>query len=442
MNSLCNCDDRSPLAGPKAGRPRNDDDVIGMTATDGGERRVLVVENRAHESFGHFPVRCVELAEAFAAIGRRVDVLTSRGWAREGAAYSGPLAIHCYGPVARRLDHLAETLTTRKGERLGFYARRLGYALRVVAMIGAAKAWCRRADGSPPLIVVMSDATNPALAAAIAGTGSWLLYQFWPPEAEQSSVVRAVESVLVGTARRAERRRRGRGGAMRLALPGEAWAEAWAMRVPFLQPAVIPLAGCRRREPIPDARARLGLKSDERLALVFGTLHGEKDYDVVWRAFADLHGWRLLIVGEVADAYRQSQRQRCDGHEPILLGGYVDATTRDLVFCAADVVILSFQPNHWRDSGVLMDAIAWGVPVVCSGHSTAADIVRTFRLGVVFEPGNADSLAQAVRSAPTRITPHDLERARSARSDHAVVLRCLEALGEPERGDAAPVAEP
>jgi len=404
-----------------------------MTATDTDKRRVLVVENRAHELLGHFPVSCIELAEGFAANGRRVDVLTSRGWAHAGNANASSLAIHCYGPIARRLAKRADNITKRQGKRLGFYARNLGSALRAAAMIGAARAWRRRADGSPPSVVVTSDAVNPPLAGAIAGSGNWLVYQYWPPHVDASWLLRAVERVLVRIARRAERHRCRRGGGVRLAFPCEAWARSWGTRVPFLQRVALPIAGCRRREPIPDARARLDLDPDERLALVFGSIHDEKDYSVVWRAVADLDSWRLLIVGQVVDAYLQSQQQWSDGHQPILLGGYVPTTTQDLVFSAADVVILSFQPNYWRDSGALMDAISWGVPVICSGESSAADFVRTFRLGVVFEPGNAGSLAQAMNSAPTRIAPHDLERARAACSHRAVALRWLEALGEPER---------
>ena len=97
---------------------------------------------------------------------------------------------------------------------------------------------------------------------------------------------------------------------------------------------------------------------------------------------------------------------------------------RDVVYSAADLVVLSFQPTFRRDSGVLVDAISFGVPVVCSDGSLAADVVREYNLGVVFDPGNPDSLERAVKIAPTAIEPADL----AARPDRAVEPRRRRAL--------------
>jgi hypothetical protein len=50
-----------------------------------------------------------------------------------------------------------------------------------------------------------------------------------------------------------------------------------------------------------------------------------------------------------------------------------------------------------------MDAIAWGLPVVCSNDSAAAELVSSYRLGVTFTAGDPQSLAAAVRAAPAHI---------------------------------------
>ncbi len=127
--------------------------------------------------------------------------------------------------------------------------------------------------------------------------------------------------------------------------------------------------------------------------------------------FADLADWQLVVTGDVAGEYRQ---RTGPGREAVVIGGYVDETMRALAYSAADVVVASFRPGFHRDSGVVMDAVSWGVPVVCSDGCPPADVVREYRLGLVFEPGNPDSLERAVRTVPRRVEPADLARARGA----------------------------
>jgi hypothetical protein len=54
--------------------------------------------------------------------------------------------------------------------------------------------------------------------------------------------------------------------------------------------------------------------------------------------------------------------------------------------------------------------------------------VREYRLGVVFEPGDFDSLERAIATAPSQIEPTDLARAQSELSNRAVARRLLDAL--------------
>jgi glycosyltransferase involved in cell wall biosynthesis len=127
-------------------------------------------------------------------------------------------------------------------------------------------------------------------------------------------------------------------------------------------------------------------------------------------ASSGLSGWRLITGGQV-------------GGEP------ADEETRALLYSAADVVVLSFVRDLDRDSGGLMDAVGWGVPVVCSDHSVPADIVRTDRLGTIFSPGDPASLRAAIDAVPRELDPRDLERARHELSNTAIAIRLLGALG-------------
>ena len=152
--------------------------------------------------------------------------------------------------------------------------------------------------------------------------------------------------MVFGVGACAEARRRRSRQAVRIAAPVEDWARSWSEKGPFLQSLVLPLAGCKRREPVPDARERLGLESSERrLALLFGSTHDAKDITVVWRAFADLDEWQLLVVGKATDSYRKHAQTVDQSDHPILIDGHVDLVTRELAFDAADAVVLSFQPQ-------------------------------------------------------------------------------------------------
>ncbi len=383
--------------------------------------RVVIVEDRAHESLGHFPVRFATLARAFDTIGVAVEVVTSRGWAGDHRADDGPIPfrVHRYGPITRRLDHLGGLSRAR---RRGV-VQHLGSLLRVVAMVAAARAVRRRfAPGAP--IIVTSYECDPVAVSAFAGREPWLLYQFHPPSAPGTGIERAIDRLVLLGARVAARFRT---APLALALPSDAWLDRWRAHAPFLRSLVLPLAGCEPRDEIRDARRRLDVPEHGRLALYFGAAHPDKDSEVVRQAFAALPDWRLLVVGDVASEFRD-WAPGAGTPAPILLDGRVDAETAALAHAAADLAVLSFRAGHRRGSGTLMDAIAWGLPVVCSGQSSASDTVRELGLGTVFEPGDGDDLVRAVRAAPAELAPEDVARAQDAHSNVTIARRCLETL--------------
>jgi glycosyltransferase involved in cell wall biosynthesis len=117
--------------------------------------------------------------------------------------------------------------------------------------------------------------------------------------------------------------------------------------------------------------------------------------------------------------------------DAVRMPGYLDDPECALAWSAADVAVLSFRDGFRRDSGTLVDAVAWGVPVVCSDRSRVADVVRRHRLGSVFEPGDPTSLVDALRDAPLALDPEDLAAAREAYSSTAVAGALLSLLEPP-----------
>jgi len=397
-------------------------------------RTVIVIEDWAHRSEGHFPRRFAELTEAFTALGWHGEVLTSRGWVHETDADPVPFAVSRYGRLALVLDRVASRLQrVSRQTRLGNLARTFGGQLRVMAIVGSARSIRRRTNGSAD-VVVLSYGIDVVLAAALAGRGRWLFYAFEPPSVVLEGRQIRLESRL---AKWAERRRRAQGGGACIVTPYERSRAEWSAIAPFMTPTVLAIAGCSVSFPIPNARDQLGIFPADRIALIFGSKYN-KDCDVVWRAFSELEDWRLLIGGHVTDLYIAAG-QPLAARRPILIDGFVSNATRELAYSAADLVILSFRPDYERNSGTLMDAISWGIPVVCSERSGAAELVQRFRLGVTFTPGDAQSLANAVRLAPERIHDDDLHRARNDLSNAAVATRFLELFQQLSRSQSAPI---
>ena len=208
---------------------------------------------------------------------------------------------------------------------------------------------------------------------------------------------------------------------MRLAVDNAHRRALWHDVVPYLDAVTIPVAGTREIAPAPDARARLGLGDGDRVALLFGE-PVLKQRDVVLDAFDTLDDWTLAVGGPVADGIEPARH--CHPFP-----GVVTDETRDLLFSAADLVVLSFPPAYRNNSGTLMDAISVGVPVVCSDDAAAAEIVTRFRLGTKFTNGDVVALAEAVRRTPATIAAADLTGARRELSNRAVARRQLLVLG-------------
>jgi hypothetical protein len=112
----------------------------------------------------------------------------------------------------------------------------------------------------------------------------------------------------------------------------------------------------------------------------------------------------------------------------VICDGFVDGRTRDVVHAAADLVVLSFRGGARDDSGTLVDAITFGLPVICSDDSSVAAIVRRHSLGSTFSASDAHSLREALNAAPTIIDDASLRAARHDQSAERMAACHLMAL--------------
>jgi glycosyltransferase involved in cell wall biosynthesis len=110
------------------------------------------------------------------------------------------------------------------------------------------------------------------------------------------------------------------------------------------------------------------------------------------------------VLAHQGDVYRRSLERRVAayGLEEMVV---FDNTYRDLVslnalIASASLVVLPYDSHDQATSGVLVDAIAAGRPVVATNFSHAAELLSS-GAGVTVEHGDGRGLGQAIRRVLT-----------------------------------------
>jgi glycosyltransferase involved in cell wall biosynthesis len=379
---------------------------------------VLIVEENAHWPFGHSPERFAQLAAGFADLGYQTEVLTAWGWVRADEHPDPPFRVREYTGAAHFVRRVA-SWARRSGTPFG---RRAGDALAALALAIGAMSTANSMRPRPEMVVVLGWHTDPLLVASVVGDGRWLLYEFEPPERTHWTGG-AFASKLLHRSARARERRSGARRVFRVGAPDPAWRDRWQRQAPALTSVTLPIAGVRPFAEDPDARQRLGLPDGAKVALFFGDVYMKRS-DVVFAAFTELPDWTLVLGGPIANAVSDPNAERCN---LVSFPGSVDDATRDALFSAADLVVLSFEQGYPNNSGTLMDAISAGVPVACSDQSAAAGIVESFGVGSTFTCGDPSDLAAKIKHGVT-VPDERFTAARDALSNARVAAQMLDAV--------------
>lgn len=153
-----------------------------------------------------------------------------------------------------------------------------------------------------------------------------------------------------------------------------------------------------------EARARLGLAPDEKAILFFGAVRAYKGLDLLADAFATLsrtdEKYRLIVAGEPKRQdreYLDSVRHKlacCPPGTVIERFAFVPDEETELYFKAADVTALPY--THIFQSGVLLLAYSFGLPVVASRVGSFEEDVREGETGFLCNSEDVPSLAGAL----------------------------------------------
>jgi glycosyltransferase involved in cell wall biosynthesis len=164
----------------------------------------------------------------------------------------------------------------------------------------------------------------------------------------------------------------------------------------FMRDAVVGRLGAGRVVWIPNGidTSRIDVSpEDEGYALFLGRLSHEKGLDTLLRAHAaGDEKWRLIVAGTGPlhdDLRTRFPRAEFTGH---LAGEALKAKLR-----AAAVVVV---PSEWHENAPIsvLEAMAYGKPVVASRIGGLPELVRHERNGLLFEPKNAAELSRQVRT--------------------------------------------
>ena len=146
------------------------------------------------------------------------------------------------------------------------------------------------------------------------------------------------------------------------------------------------------------ARAR-GSDSDRVQLLAVGSIVPRKGYDMLMHALAphNARDWSLLIVGAARDAGAVTAFEGArDAHglaPRVTLSGMVTDAELDAFYAGTDIFVM---PSHFEGYGmVLGEAMARGLPIVCTTGGAAADTAPD-ATAIKVSPGDAAAFGEGV----------------------------------------------
>jgi glycosyltransferase involved in cell wall biosynthesis len=151
------------------------------------------------------------------------------------------------------------------------------------------------------------------------------------------------------------------------------------------------------------ARARLGLRSDDRVLLFFGNVAPYKGLEYLVEAIPRLPTasafCRLLIAGHLkGESYWQAIQKRISGLE---LGSCVSSRIEHIpddeaetYFKAADALVLPY--TYIFQSGVLFLAYNFGLPVLAADVGSLREYIVEGETGFVFRTQDSEDLARTI----------------------------------------------
>jgi glycosyltransferase involved in cell wall biosynthesis len=152
-----------------------------------------------------------------------------------------------------------------------------------------------------------------------------------------------------------------------------------------------------------EARKKLGLPVDIPMVLFFGSLVRYKGPDILLKAFKQINdefpeailifAGRGQLLNELSDL---SKELGVENH--VTFVGFVEDDLKPLYYKASDIFCLPSTTMAESFGIVNLEAMAAGIPIVASNLGGIPDIVQDGINGILTNPGDFESVADALRS--------------------------------------------
>ncbi|MGI9535069.1 MAG: glycosyltransferase [Thermodesulfobacteriota bacterium] len=167
----------------------------------------------------------------------------------------------------------------------------------------------------------------------------------------------------------------------------------------------IPLFGIEQSIKVLDkleARSFLNLPKDKTILLVFGIGHPGKNYETIVRVIKNLNSNCCVVFAGSSlpanDASLLSKKYNCE-ERTIIFDRYIPKSEHGYFFYSADYLLLSYKKDFVLDSGVLIEAIRYNIPVIASDSAWIGKMVETNGLGKTFSTEDSISLENAINDS-------------------------------------------
>jgi glycosyltransferase involved in cell wall biosynthesis len=169
-----------------------------------------------------------------------------------------------------------------------------------------------------------------------------------------------------------------------------------------------------------EARRRLELPAEEKVLLFFGTHRREKDYHSPLKGCLTLpHPPLALFIGKVISSNDPRQAVAdCGYPNARIVNEFVPEEMTKYYFAAADAVVLPYEANFSRGSGVLIECCRYLRPMIVSATPYFSAFLSRYPCGVTYAPGDSASFADAAGRLLTDSTGYQAALAQ-ARHDHS-----------------------
>lgn len=154
------------------------------------------------------------------------------------------------------------------------------------------------------------------------------------------------------------------------------------------------------------AREQLKISQHSKVLLVYGSLTFRKGIRELLNALSSKNSPNdviVLLAGRSSEGIVQLLKQPEFAH--LISEGRIitrlhfhDAKGESMVFAAADAVWIAYVQGFYGSSGVLHQAVGYGLPVIAVDQGLIGTLVTKFELGTVLDPKDVDQAVDSLKA--------------------------------------------